>query len=108
MSDEQSTSAAGPVYRPATPGESSRANRRWWDSEAPVYQAEHGGFLGGSSGGAELVWCPEGVREADAHLLGDVVGRDVLDMGCGAAQTARWLVAQGAVVTAFDLSAGQL
>ena len=91
-------------YRQAGPLESARANRRWWDAEAPTYQAEHGDFLGD----ADFLWCPEGLREADARLLGDVAGRDVLEMGCGAAQCARWLVAQGARVAAFDVSYGQL
>ena len=91
-------------HREAGPLESARANRRWWDAEAPAYQAEHGGFLGD----ADLLWCPEGVREADARLLGDVAGRDVLEIGCGAAQGARWLAAHGARVTALDVSYGQL
>ncbi|MDP9498029.1 MAG: class I SAM-dependent methyltransferase [Actinomycetota bacterium] len=94
----------GVAHRPAGPRESAGANRRWWDAEAADYQAEHGGFLGD----ADLLWCPEGLREADAHLLGDVSGRDVLEMGCGAAQGARWLVRAGARVTAFDVSGGQL
>jgi SAM-dependent methyltransferase len=98
------TGPAAVVGRPAGPQESARANRRWWDTEAVGYQAEHGAFLGD----AEFLWCPEGVREADARLLGDVAGRDVLEIGCGAAQCARWLVAQGARVTAFDVSGGQL
>jgi SAM-dependent methyltransferase len=97
-------SPSGIEHRPAGPAESARANRRWWDSEAPSYQAEHGGFLGD----ADFLWCPEGVREAEAGLLGDVRGREVLDIGCGAAQCARWLVAAGAHPTAFDISAGQL
>jgi SAM-dependent methyltransferase len=92
------------VHRPADAVESARANRQWWDGEAPAYQAEHGAFLGD----ADLLWCPEGLREADAHLLGDVAGRDVLEIGCGAAQGARWLVAAGARVTAFDVSGAQL
>ena len=96
--------AAGVAHRPAGPQESARANRHWWDAEAAVYQREHGDFLGD----ADLLWCPEGVREADARLLGDVAGRDVLEMGCGAAQGARWLTAQGARVTAFDVSHAQL
>jgi SAM-dependent methyltransferase len=93
-----------PAPRPAGPLESARANRRWWDGEAAAYYEEHGAFLGD----ADLLWCPEGLREADARLLGDVRDRDVLEVGCGAAQGARWLVAQGARVTAFDLSMGQL
>jgi SAM-dependent methyltransferase len=86
------------------PGESARANRSWWDSEAEAYYAEHGAFLGD----VDLLWCPEGLRESSARLLGDVAGRDVLEVGCGAAQGARWLVSAGARVTAFDVSRGQL
>lgn len=86
------------------PQESAAANRSWWDAEAPAYYAEHGAFLGD----ADLVWCPERLREADARLLGDVRGLDVLEMGCGAAQGARWLAGQGARVTAYDVSGGQL
>ena len=96
--------AAGVEHRAAGPLESARANRFWWDAEAGAYYAEHGAFLGD----AELLWCPEGLREADAHLLGDVRDRDVLEVGCGAAQGGRWLVAQGARVTALDVSMGQL
>ena len=92
------------VHRAADAAESARANRHWWDGEASAYQAEHGDFLGD----ADLLWCPEGLREADARLLGDVRDRDVLEVGCGAAQGARWLVRAGARVVAFDVSYGQL
>ena len=92
------------VGRAVGPAESARANRLWWDAAAPGYQHEHGGFLGD----ADLLWCPEGLRESEAHLLGEVAGRDVLEVGCGAAQGARWLVRAGGRVTAFDVSAGQL
>lgn len=95
---------SNPGYRPAGPEESARANRRWWDANAGDYYAEHGAVLGD----ADLLWCPEGLREQDACLLGDVRGLDVLEVGCGAAQGARWLVAQGARVAAFDVSMGQL
>jgi SAM-dependent methyltransferase len=95
---------AGRDARPLTPEDAVRANRDWWDGDADAYQAEHGAFLGD----ADFVWCPEGLREADARLLGDVRGRRVLEVGCGAAQCGRWLRAQGADVIAFDLSAGQL
>jgi SAM-dependent methyltransferase len=81
-----------------------RANRRWWDRDADDYQAEHGAFLGE----VDFAWCPEGLREADARLLGDVRGRQVLELGCGAAAASRWLATQGARVTGMDLSAGML
>ncbi|CCH88793.1 protein of unknown function [Modestobacter italicus] len=63
--------AGGVTRRAAGPAESARANRGWWDAAAPAYLAEHGGDLGD----ADFLWCPEGLREADAHLLGDVAGR---------------------------------
>ncbi|WBB75417.1 methyltransferase domain-containing protein [Micromonospora sp. WMMD1128] len=81
-----------------------RANRGWWDTDADAYQAEHGAFLGE----VDFVWCPEGLREADARLLGDVTGRRILELGAGAAAAARWLAAQGARPVALDLSAGML
>ncbi|SCL15705.1 Methyltransferase domain-containing protein [Micromonospora nigra] len=84
--------------------EARRANRRWWDADADAYQAEHGDFLGD----LDFVWCPEGVREADARLLGELTGRRVLELGCGAASCARWLATQGARPVAVDLSAGML
>lgn len=93
-----------PSPHPVHASVSARANRSWWDAEAGAYQAEHGQFLGD----ADFVWCPEGLREEQARLLGDARDRDVLEIGCGAAQCARWLVTEGARVTAFDLSAGQL
>jgi len=90
--------------RPVSDAESRVASRGWWDIDADDYQAEHGAFLGD----VDLVWCPEGVREADAHLLGEVRGRRVLELGCGAASGARWLRGAGAEVVAMDLSAGML
>jgi SAM-dependent methyltransferase len=84
--------------------ESGRASRHWWDLNAAEYQAEHGAFLGDD----RFIWCPEGVDEADAKLLGPVAGKRVLEIGCGAAQCARWLTGQGAKVAAFDLSVEQL
>ncbi len=94
----------GVTRRPVTAGENRTASRRWWDGDADAYQAEHGAFLGD----VDFVWCPEGLREADARLLGPVAGRRVLEIGCGAASAARWLVKEGAEVVAADLSAGML
>ena len=85
-----------------TAAQSARASRTWWDANAAGYHAEHGEFLGDD----RFVWCPEGVDEADAQLLGPVRGRRVLEIGCGAAQC--WLAGQGADVVGFDISAGQL
>src|SRR5437764_10964674 len=98
------TAEPGVARRTVGHAEDLRASRSWWDAEANAYQAEHGDFLGD----ADLMWCPEGLREADTRLLGDVAGRRVVEVGCGAAAGARWLATQGARVVALDLSAGML
>ncbi len=43
-------------------------------------------------------------RPATISLLGDVNGCRVLDAGCGNGELTAWLVEQGAIVTAFDVS----
>jgi SAM-dependent methyltransferase len=87
-------------HDPVTADQSVRANRSWWDHDAGAYLAEHGDFLGD----LDFVWCPEGLREADAHLLGPVSGRRILEVGAGAAMCSRWLATQGATPVALDLS----
>jgi SAM-dependent methyltransferase len=94
----------GVTRRAVSPAENRRASRRWWDRDADAYQAEHGDFLGD----VDFVWCPEGLREADARLLGDVRGRRVVEVGCGAAAISRWLATENAQVVGVDLSAGML
>ncbi len=99
--------AAAVERRPVGAAATVRANRRWWDGAAADYQAEHGDFLRDDG----FIWCPEGLDEADAHLLGDparLVGADVLEVGAGAAQCSRWLLGQGARPVALDLSGEQL
>lgn len=98
------TQPSGVGRRAAGPDVTVRANRSWWDGDADGYHAEHGAFLGE----ADFVWCPERLREADARLLGDVRGRRILEVGCGAAMCSRWLLTQGARPVALDLSAGML
>ncbi|WP_298459910.1 class I SAM-dependent methyltransferase [uncultured Cellulomonas sp.] len=80
------------------------AGRGWWDANAQEYLTEHGDFLGP----ADFRWCPEGLREADVRLLGDVPSRDVLEVGAGAGQCTRWLRSQGVRAVATDVSAGML
>jgi SAM-dependent methyltransferase len=82
--------------------ETRRANAAFWDAYAPGYQAEHAREIDG------FVWSPEGTREEGLRLLGDIRGKRVLDVGCGAAQTTRWLAAEGARAVGMDLSLEQL
>ncbi|ABG92808.1 conserved hypothetical protein [Rhodococcus jostii RHA1] len=87
---------------------SERASRAWWDADADDYHRTHGEFLGVDSSEGEFVWCPEGLHEGDYHLLGDVAGKDVLEVGCGSAPCARWLAGRGARAVGLDLSMSML
>jgi SAM-dependent methyltransferase len=98
------TGEPGATRRAVNSQENVRASRSWWDLDADNYQAEHGDFLGE----VDFVWCPEGLREADASLLGDVRGKRILELGCGAAAAGRWLYTQDAKVISLDLSGGML
>lgn len=80
------------------------AARRWWDAHAGEYLDEHGDALGVT----DFRWCPEGLREEEARLLGDLAGRRVLEVGAGAAQCTRWHRARGVDAVASDVSAGML
>jgi len=91
-------------YHDVPAAEGGRASRGWWDANADEYLDEHGDFLGA----VDFCWCPEGLRERDAALLGDVDGRRVLEIGAGAAQCSRWLATRGAHVVATDVSGGML
>jgi ubiquinone/menaquinone biosynthesis C-methylase UbiE len=93
-------------FEPTQPGEAAGGSR-WWDAAAADYYAEHGRDLGD----ADLLWCPEGWREPAARLLGPpgwLHGRDVLEVGCGAAQGARWTMTAGARAVGLDFSRGML
>ena len=84
--------------------ETARANRTWWDIEADGYYTEHGSFLGDD----DFVWGPEGLREADAGLLGELRDARLLEIGAGAAQCSRYVARRGARVVATDISGGML
>jgi SAM-dependent methyltransferase len=90
--------------RPVDESESRRANGPDWDRYADEYQATHGEFLGD----AGFLWGPEGVREDDLHALGDVSGCRVLELGCGAGQCSRWVIAHGGQAVGLDVSIRQL
>ncbi|CAA9363432.1 MAG: SAM-dependent methyltransferase [uncultured Nocardioidaceae bacterium] len=96
--------SVAPGRRTVSEAETQRANRGDWDRIADEYQAEHGEFLRDVG----FVWSPEGLDEQDARLLGDVSGRRVLEIGCGAGQCGRWLVSRGAEAFGLDLSQRQL
>jgi SAM-dependent methyltransferase len=80
-----------------------RRNREFWDADADVYQEVHGEQL--ARGTAWGVW---GIPEAEVRALGATRGRDVLELGCGAAHWSIALTRDGARTIGLDQSRSQL
>jgi SAM-dependent methyltransferase len=78
-------------------------NRSAWDERAQEY-AEPGRRAWQS----EPYWGTWAIPEAEVHLLPDVSGRDVIELGCGTAYVSAWLTRLGARVTGIDNSTRQL
>src|SRR5512133_2442275 len=114
--DDGARELAAAGYRDVPPDAGGSAARGWWDENASEYLDEHGEFLGA----ADFCWCPEGLREKDAQLLGEpraVAASRVLEIGAGAAQCSRWIRTLGGIdgavprdvqVVATDVSGGML
>src|SRR5680860_69477 len=83
----------------------ARVNRESWNADSDGYQTEHGGQLAASGGLAWGVWQ---IPESELRVLGDVAGRDILELGCGAAQWSIALAKAGARPVGLDLSETQL
>lgn len=79
-------------------------NREVWDRWSDGYQAKHGGPLRDDA----AAWGLWRIPEAELGILGDVRGRHVLELGCGAAHWSRELAAVAARVVAVDNSSAQL
>jgi SAM-dependent methyltransferase len=82
----------------------SARNRAHWDRTAAEYQERHGEFIGR----AEPRWGVWQIPESELQVLGDVAGKDVLELGCGAAQWSTLLAQRGARPVGLDNSSAQL
>jgi SAM-dependent methyltransferase len=80
-------------------------NRASWNADSDAYQERHGAQLAESSG---LAWGVAQIPEGELRILGDVAGRDILELGCGAAQWSIALETLGARPVGIDLSERQL
>jgi len=82
----------------------ARTNRAYWDRESDDYQAAHGSRLTADP----MSWGVWRIPEAEVRALGDVEGRDVLELGCGGAQWSIALAQAGARPVGLDNSKAQL
>jgi SAM-dependent methyltransferase len=80
-------------------------NRASWDAYSDEYQARHGAQLAESGG---LAWGTSQIPESDLRVLGDVERKDILELGCGAAQWSIALALRGSRPVGLDLSERQL
>ncbi len=94
-----------PPLDPEALSEHAVRNRESWNADSDTYQAEHGAQLAASGGLAWGVWR---IPEAELGVLGVVENRDILELGCGAAQWSIALAKRGARPVGLDLSESQL
>jgi SAM-dependent methyltransferase len=89
---------------PGKPSEQALRNRAHWDRTSDDYQERHREFINKP----EPRWGIWQSPESELQILGDVSGKDVLELGCGAAQWSILLAQRGARPVGLDNSARQL
>lgn len=89
----------------APPAPHVRANRKLWERQSDAYDRRCAAVLGGRYARAWGLWR---VPESRLRLLGRVRGRDVLELGCGAARWSIALAQDGARVVGLDVARSQL
>ncbi len=57
---------------------------------------------------AEIAWGIWGVPESQLDVLGDVAGKDAVELGCGTAYFSAWLARRGARPVGVDVTPAQL
>ena len=75
----------------------TRSNRDYTDAAARDAWAQE-----------EITWGMFGVPEAEIGVLGDVAGKDVVELGCGTAYFSAWLARRGARPVGVDVTPAQL
>ena len=89
----------------ATSLSDSLRNRENWNRRSDEYQARNAAFIGRKD---EPRWGMWQLPDSELGILGDVSGKDVLELGCGAAQWSIMLARRGARVVGLDNSERQL
>ncbi len=85
--------------------EHARKNRAMWESSSDSYEQHHALAL---SGEKAMAWGMWRIPEEELHVLGEVAGKDILELGCGAARWSIALAQGGARPVSLDFSLQQL
>jgi SAM-dependent methyltransferase len=88
-----------------TLSEDTRRNREVWTKANAEYTDRKARE---SWAKAEIDWGMFSGPESEINALGDVAGKDVLELGCGTAYFSAWLAKRGARVTGVDPTPAQL
>ncbi|MGH3081761.1 MAG: class I SAM-dependent methyltransferase [Gaiellaceae bacterium] len=75
----------------------TKANEKYTDARAAEAWAQ-----------GEIEWGTYGVPEAELNTLGDVTGKDAVELGCGTAYFSAWLGKRGARPVGVDITPAQL
>ena len=100
MSDINPMKASAPELSPH-----AQKNRALWEATSDSYEAKHVESL---SADKAMAWGLWRISESELHILDDVAGKDVLELGCGAARWSIALYQRGARPVGLDLSPRQL
>jgi SAM-dependent methyltransferase len=83
--------------------EHAAKNRAFWDRQSDEYQDRNAEFIA-----AGMAWGLWQLPESELNVLGEVAGKDVLELGCGAAEWSRALLDAGARPVGIDNSEKRL
>jgi ubiquinone/menaquinone biosynthesis C-methylase UbiE len=83
----------------------AQKNRAMWEATSDSYEQAHALDL---SGAKAMTWGLWRIPEAELHILGEMAGKDVLELGCGAARWSIALAGCGARPVGLDVSSRQL
>jgi SAM-dependent methyltransferase len=89
---------------PEKASEEALRNRAYWNRTSDEYQERHKEFIRRP----EPCWGVWQIPESELKVLGEVSGKDMLELGCGAAQWSILLAEQGARIVGLDNSERQL
>jgi SAM-dependent methyltransferase len=85
-----------------------RTNRARWNRDADDYQRRNAPQIRRQAFTGEITWGLWAIPESRLHVLGEVIDRDVLELGCGGAQWSTALARRGAHPVGLDISERQL
>ncbi len=75
--------------------------QEWWDTNAQQYQSK-------SNLPIDISYGPGAPNEEQLNLMGNLSGKDILEIGCGSAHCGIAFALQGAKVSGIDISEEQL